>query len=150
MTDSANPDLIAQDAASGVAECTQAVIGSMRRSPLIGANTIRQHLALSEGGGLDRSSEILAAYPLADLTFGLLVALRGICAVLISGELIDASSLQEDLKRRIDFLKSTNQAAQALPIEDLSDAVDRMMREKADVDRVLAASRHLARSEGIQ
>jgi hypothetical protein len=136
MTNSESTNLTVQEAAAGVAECMQAVVGASR--------------CLSKGAGLERSSEFLATYPLADLTFGVLVALQGILAMLISHELIDAPSLQEDLRRRINFLKSANQAPQALPIEDLSDAVDRMILEKADVDRVLAASRHLIRSEGMQ
>jgi hypothetical protein len=150
MSERASCGPTVREAAVGVAEGAQAVVRAIRHSPLISASTVVNHIWLSEGSGLDRSAEFLAAYPSADLAFGILSALRGICALLVSQNLIDAQALHEDLTRRIDHLKTSGLAAQALPIEDLRDAIEAMAREKDDADRAVMLARHAARSEGVQ
>jgi hypothetical protein len=111
------------------------------RSPAVEAEV--QRLAENTPFKIDVHSALFIPY-------GTLSVLTGLCAVLVSRDVLDAEDLVSVLKGRSEVWRSLGSEYRALPAEILHDALIEMVAEKADVDRVIASSRSAIRSERVQ
>jgi hypothetical protein len=76
---------------------------------------------------------------------GTLSIIAGLCALLISREILDAEDLVPVLNQRSELWRSLGSEYRALPAVILRDALVKMIAEKRDVDLTIAASRGTVR-----